>query len=97
MKFLKTLDQKIEELGFKIVTDNQFVVIYERDFRIYADDTQHGYRQVVSLAHKSSGRHILQSYDPDLFDKKGIGNTCVGLTYKETKLFLKKMKKKGWN
>lgn len=36
------------------------------------------------------------NYDPDLFDSKNIGNTCVGLTYKETKLFLKKMKKKGW-
>lgn len=97
MKLFKTIDQKIEDLGFKKVTENQFVVVYERDNSLYADNKKHGYRQVVSLAHKRSGNHILQSYDPDLFDDKNIGNTCVGLTYKEIKLFLKKMKRKGWN
>ena len=40
--------------------------------------------------------HILQSYDPDLTDTKGIGSTCVGLTYQELKLFAKKMKQTGW-
>lgn len=30
--------------------------------------------------------------DPDLGDSKGIGNTCVGLTGYEMKLFIKKMK-----
>ncbi len=35
---------------------------------------------------------ILQSYDPELGDSKGIGNTCVGLTGYEMKLFVKKMK-----
>jgi len=46
--------------------------------------------------HKSSGKHILQSYDKDLFDSKGIGNTCVGLTWYEMELFYKKMKKIGY-
>ncbi len=96
MQLFKTVDQKIEDLGFKKIDDNQYIVLYERDFRMYADNTQHGYRQVVSICHKRSGRHIIQSYDPDLFDSKNIGNTCVGLTYKEMKLFMKKMKKKGW-
>ncbi len=45
-----------------------------------------------SLDTKKSGRHILQSYDPELGDSKGIGNTCVGLTGYEMKLFIKKMK-----
>ena len=49
--------------------------------------------QKVVIEHKKSGRHILQSYDPDLGDDKGIGNTCVGLTGYEMKLFLKKMKR----
>ncbi len=97
MKLLKTVDEKLEELGFKKINDNQYCVVYERDNRVYADNNQYGYRQVVSIGHKRSGRHIIQSYDPDLFDNKSIGNTCVGLTYKEIKLFMKKMKKKGWN
>lgn len=50
----------------------------------------------VLLAHKKNGKHIIQSYDKNLTDSKGIGNTCVGLTYYETKLFMKKMKQKGW-
>ena len=86
----KSIDDKIEDLGFRLITDNKCLVIYERF------DKKYNYRQVVSLCHKESGKHILQSYDPDLFDNKNIGNTCVGLTYKETKLFLKKMRKKGW-
>jgi hypothetical protein len=28
-------------------------------------------------------------------DEQKIGNVCVGLTYKEAKLFLKKMKREG--
>ena len=52
--------------------------------------------QVLDIRHKKDGRHIIQSYDKDLFDKEGIGNTGVGLTYYETKLALKKMKKKKW-
>lgn len=97
MKLFKSIDQRIEELGFKKINDNQYCVVYERDNRIYADNEQLGYRQVVSLCHKRSGRHIIQSYDPDLFDDKNIGNACVGLTYYETRLFLKKMKQKKWH
>ena len=45
---------------------------------------------------KKSGQHIVQSYDENLTDTKGIGNTCVGLTMYEMKLCIKKMKQKGW-
>ena len=51
------------------------------------------YKNKYNMEFKKSGRHILQSYDPDLGDDKGIGNTCVGLTGYEMKLFLKKMKR----
>lgn len=97
MKLFKTIDEKLEDLGFKKINDNQYCVVYERDNRLYFDNKQYGYRHVVSLAHKRSGRHIIQSYDPDLFDSNNTGNICVGLTYKELKLFMKKMKKKGWD
>ena len=54
---------------------------------------EYNFTQEVVIGYKESGRHILQSYDPDLGDDKGIGNTCVGLTGYEMKLFLKKMKR----
>lgn len=97
MQLFKTIDQKIKDLGFKKIDDNKYIVLYERDNRIYSDNRQYGYRQVVSICHKRNGKHIIQSYDPDLFDQKKIGNTNIGLTYNELKLFMKKMKKKGWN
>lgn len=91
MKIFKTLDQKIKDLGFTLVANNKSAIRYER----YNEKNK--YIQVVELHYKKNGNHILESYDPCLFDEKGIGNTCIGLTYKETKLFLKKMKEKGWN
>lgn len=90
MKIFKSVDEKFKEIGFTKVDDNDHIVSYVR----YAKDYE--YTQVLSICHKESGRHIIQSYDKDLFDTKGIGNTCVGLTYYETKLALKKMKQKGW-
>ena len=90
MKFFKTVNEKIKDLGFKIVRENNNIVSYERM------NTQYNYIQCVDICHKKSGRHIIQSYDKNLFDTKHIGNTCVGLTYTEIKLFLKKMKQKGW-
>ena len=45
---------------------------------------------------QKSGQHIVQSYDENLTDTKGIGNTCAGLTMYEMKLCIKKMKQKGW-
>lgn len=91
MKIFKNIDDKFEDIGFKKVKDNEHIVSYERDNRPYA------YTQVLDICHKKSGRHIIQSYDKDLIDTKGIGNTGVGLTYYETKLALKKMKQKKWH
>ena len=91
MKIFKNIDDKFEDIGFKKVKDNEHIVSYERDNRIYA------YTQVSDICHKKSGRHITQSQDKDLIDTKGIGNTGVGLTYYETKLALKKMKQKKWH
>ena len=86
----KSLDKKISELGFVKVKENKYGVEYERLNKI------HKYTQCVHLLHKSNGKHIIQSYDKDLFDEKKIGNTCVGLTMYEMKLFYKKMKEIGW-
>lgn len=85
MKLFKSIDEKLADIGF-VRNDEDGICIYRRK------DDKYGYIQEVVLMHKASGRHILQSYDPELGDDKGIGNTCVGLTGYEMKLFLKKMK-----
>lgn len=86
MKLFKTVDEKLAEIGFTKVEEDKYGCIYERK------DKEYNFTQKVFIGHKKSGRHILQSYDPDLADSKGIGNTCVGLTEYEMKLFIKKMK-----
>lgn len=90
MSIFKSTDDKLRSLRFTKTQDDKYAVQYERR------DPKYKYIQVVVLLHKASGRHIVQSYDASLGDNKGIGNTCVGLTYEEAKLFLKKMKEKGW-
>lgn len=86
----RTVDERLEDIGFQKIRDDKYMVVYERE------NTKHNYTQEVALLHKRNNKHIIQSYDRDLFDSMHIGNICVGLTYHESKLFLKKMKEKGW-
>lgn len=90
MKLFKTVDEKLEEIGFVKCKEDQYGAVYERN------DTKYNYTQRLDLLHKASGRHIVQSYDIHLMDDKKIGNTCTGLTMYEMKLCLKKMKQMGW-
>lgn len=87
----KNIDKKFEEIGFVKIEENKYGVHYERK------NTNPDYTQVLAILHKANGRHIVQSYDKCLMDSKMIGNTCVGLTYYETKLVLKKMKQLGYH
>lgn len=91
MKFFKTVDEKLNDIGFVKIEEDKYGVRYERK------NSKYKFTQSVDILHKASGRHILQSYDSELIDQKKIGNTCVGLTGYEMKLFLKKMKKIGLN
>ena len=86
MKLFKTVDRKLAEIGFTKEKEDKYGCVYKRK------DKEYNFTQKVAIVHKKSGRHILQSYDPDLRDDEGIGNTCVGLTGYEMKLFIKKMK-----
>ena len=86
----KNTNDKLRDIGFKLVNDDKHSVTYER----YNED--YNYTHVLTIVHKNNGRHIIQSYDKDLFDEKKIGNTNVGLTYYESKLIMKKMREKGW-
>lgn len=89
MKIFRSIDEKLESIGFIKVSEDEYGAKFERVNKKY------NYTQHVCILHKNSGKHIIQSYDKDLFDEKKIGNTCVGLTGYETKLFLKKMRKIG--
>lgn len=89
MKLFRSIDEKLESIGFVKVSEDEYGANFERVNKKY------DYTQCVDLLHKASGVHIIQSYDKELMDEKKIGNTCVGLTGFETKLFLKKMKKIG--
>lgn len=89
MKLFKSVDEKLKEIGFVKIKEDKYGVRYERK------NSKYNFTQSVNILHKASGRHILQSYDPDLMDEKKVGNTCVGLTGYEMKLFLKKMKQIG--
>lgn len=91
MKLFKNVDDKFKDIGFEKIKDDEYAVTYERINNTF------GYTQVIDILHKKSDKHIVQSYDKHLMDKDKTGNICVGLTYYEMKLILKKMKKKGWN
>lgn len=89
MKLIRSIDEKLESIGFVKISENEYGANFERINKKY------NYTQCVDLLHKASGAHIIQSYDKGLMDEKKIGNTCVGLTYYETKLFMRKMKQIG--
>lgn len=90
MIFFKSTDEKLEDLGFIKKEDNRHGVIYSR----YNEEFK--YTQIVSILFKKSGNHILQSYD--MTNSTTQFSPVVGLTFKEMKLFLRKMKEKekGW-
>lgn len=89
MKLFKSVDDKLLEIGFEKTREDEYGVTYERN------DSEHGYTHRVDIGRKSSGKHLLQSYDPKLFDSGKIGNIGVGLTTYEMELFAKKMKQIG--
>lgn len=89
MKLFKSVDDKLVAIGFVKIKEDKYGVRYERK------NSKYNFIQSVDILHKASGRHILQSYDNKLMDQKKMGNTCVGLTGYEMKLFLKKMKQIG--
>lgn len=90
MKLFKTIDERFKEIGFDKLRDGDYIVSYERYVKEY------DYTERLDIVHKASGRHIVQCYDPDLFDAEGIGNCCIGMTYYEMRLAMKKMQQKGW-
>jgi hypothetical protein len=89
MKLFKSVDDKLLEIGFEKTREDKYGATYNKN------NSENGFIHRVEIVRKSSGEHILHSYDPTLFDTKKIGNTCVGLTAYEMELFVKKMKQIG--
>ena len=87
----KIIDGKFEKIGFTKVQDDEYAVEYNRH------ETKHKFLHCLRIIRKTTGRHIVQSYDPDLMDTKKIGCTAVGLTSYEMMLCVLKMWTKGWN
>lgn len=84
-----TVDRKLAKIGFNKVYEDVRRVHYERY------DKNYDYYHTVCIERRSVWNEFrLQSYDENLIDKKGVGNTNVALTIYEVKLFLKKMKRK---
>lgn len=85
--FGKNIDDKFMEIGFEKVSENLFCTVYERN------DEKYRYVQCIELVIKSSGFHIMHSYQKDI-NSDGFNNS-VGLTMYEAKLCRVKMKQMG--
>lgn len=80
------IDKKLAKLGFVKNEESRYAVVYEREYKGAA------YVQTVCILHKKHGPAIMQSCDKNLLDTNGVGNTCVGMTEEETRLFSRKMR-----
>ena len=91
------IDKKLIKRGFIKIKKTQFVLIYDRPFNL-----RHSNRCKCRVEiHHIDGKHLLQikPYNMEKIDDEGRrvkDDTTYGLTYKETKLFLKKMKEMHW-
>lgn len=84
----KTTDDKLKDLGFKIMEDSKVCTTYERYNR------QFNYTQKVDVALKKEAKGMVISYDVSHEHLNDIYYDSVGLTYKEMVLFTKKLKEK---
>lgn len=85
------IDKKLEAIGFEKISDDKYSVTYKKYIKKY------DYTHILAILHKTSGRHIIQSYSHDAAAENKCFSSCVvGLTGYETKLILAKMKRKGW-
>ena len=93
MRLFKTTDEKLAEIGFVKVTENNYGACYQRE------NNEYNYTQRLDILHKKSGNHLIMSYEEGT--NKDKLNNVIGLTYYETKLAMKKYRelkrKYKWN
>lgn len=83
MKLFKSVDDKLKDLGFDKMNENDYGATYEKEVSMGGK-----YCHVISIISKSNGNHLIQSYEKEVNSDKF--NNAVGLTYKEAKLAMKK-------
>lgn len=89
----ESIDKKLEKIGFKKLNGDNKEDKYRAYFR--KEDKKHNYTKILKITMREDGNHLIMIY-------QDIGEEYypVGLTYKETKLAMKKyrqMKRKyGW-
>lgn len=86
----KIADRKLESLGFKKIVDSEYCADYERY------NERYGYTHELAILSKANCPAIIQSYDPELIDERGIGCACVGITREEAMAAVMKIISKGW-
>lgn len=67
------INRAMKRLGYKLTSENQYGVYYEKE-------EPFGFTHVVCICLKSSGKHILQSYDKEVLrsenDRKYFNSMC---------------------
>ena len=81
----KLADKKLMELGFKLEEENRYGVTYQRYNEVYE------FMHTVSIRHKASGKHFMQSYVSGDSNTSKHFNDSVALSGMETKWLLIKM------
>lgn len=84
------------KLADRMLVKQGFVKKEESNLYVAFVKQHENYTQKIAIGYKAEGPAIVQSYDPNLFDDKNIGNTCVGLTAVEMLAICIKIKSKGW-
>ena len=87
MGLFKNTDERLKEIGFNKIEEGTKFTSYSRNIE------QYGYTQRLDFLYKNSGRHLVQSYQEGC-NSDGYSNV-VGLTRKELKLCVRKMKELG--
>lgn len=85
MKLFKSVDEKLSEIGFEKSYESDSGVDYEK----YVEGFNFVHK--VSIVRKSSGKHLLQSYDPELIGDGYTGKIGVVLKEDETDGFIFKI------
>lgn len=81
---MKSIDDKIEDIGFTKIVDNQFGLQYRR--------CNPKYIEYVVIPNRTPGQETIEMYDMDEFGESYRAQTIFQLKVSELELFIKKAK-----
>lgn len=94
MKLFKTADEKFAELGYKKIKETEYFVTYYKE-KTTKYGNKFSYSHYIDIAYGITRDATVYSYSGKLIDDDKSENVVVGLTAKEMKLCMKKIKEKG--